>query len=155
MRMSPLPLVLLLAASFLLPAPDVLSERTYIQALAIRGNTLILQPFEAEENLTVQEASPEQALCIAEIKAGGKVFLGHTELVCLSSPEDLPTLQKLLDEGISPTCQVVLAPPETLSPHAGDVHYRQIRTAQRNGAFPPADLQAVLNSGVVYALPEV
>lgn len=155
MRMRTIPLVLLLAASFLLPAPDVLSERTYVQALAIRGDTLVLQPFEAEENLTVQEDSIEKALCIAEIKAGGKVFLGHTELVCLSSPEDLPTLRKLLDEGLSPTCQVVLAPPETLSPHAGDVHYRQIRTAQRNGSFPPSDVQTVLDAGVVYAMPAV
>lgn len=125
------------------------ADRMYTRAIGISGQEtlrLSVQAFEEDGCCTVSAAGIGEALRLEEAAAGGKVFVGHTELLCIDGscdPEDVETL--LFREGMSPGCKVLLARPEAFlrrNDSAEAVH--TLRMAERDGLLPLTELATVI-----------
>ena len=127
---------------------DILADRMYAQALGIsaqNGLTLTLQSSENETCLTVRADSLAQAFALEEAQAGGRVFIGHTELICLDRSVDAGLLRELFYEnGVSPGCKLVYSPANFLKTHDSTPLVQTQRMAERDGLLPQTDLSSVL-----------
>ncbi len=123
---------------------DTIADRTYAGALALSGDTLTLQPFDTESCLSVTAPDLTEALHRAELQTGGRIFIGHTELVCLDGTRTLDAVEELFfTDGLSPACKIAYAPPETLGKTDSIRHVHALRMAERNGMLPETDLTTV------------
>lgn len=133
---------------------DVIADRFYTQAIGLHqeGETLwvSLQSFDEDTCRTVQAATIPEALRQQEAQVGGRVFIGHTELICLDESVDAELIEELfLEQGISPACKVINVPQDFLKTHDSTQVVHCIRMAERNGLTEKQDLTTYLESGAV------
>ena len=128
---------------------DSLADRIYAQALGISAEnrlTLTLQSSEDEDCRTVHAASLAEAFRLEEAQAGGRVFIGHTELICLDNSVTPDTVQELFYEnGISPACKLLYAPPSYLQSHDSTPVVHTLRLAEKDGLLTKTDLATALD----------
>lgn len=128
---------------------DVIADRVYTQAIGLSDAgtlSLTLQGFEEDSSRTVQSGSITQALALAQANAGGRVFVGHTELLCLDGTVTTDGVQELFfSQGISPACKIVYASPSLLHTQDSTGIVHTIRMAERDGLLAETDLAGVLN----------
>lgn len=148
MRKRILPL-LLLPLLLMGCGSDSLADRIYAQALGISGEerlTLTLQSSEDEDCRTVRAASLSEAFRLEEAQAGGRVFVGHTELICLDRSVAPDTLRELFyEDGISPACKLLYAPPSYLQTHDSTPLVHTLRLAEKDGLLARTDLASALD----------
>lgn len=129
---------------------DVIADRVYTQAIALRQSgdeiSLSLQSFGAEDVRTVNAGTLPLALKLEEAAAGGRVFVGHTELLCLDGTAP-PTLAKELffTQSLSPACKVIYAPAGFLQKADSSAVIHTIRMAERNALLTETDLADALD----------
>ncbi|MCR4647067.1 MAG: hypothetical protein K5695_16945 [Oscillospiraceae bacterium] len=123
------------------------ADRMYTRAIGLHGNVqMSVQGFEQEGCTVVDARSIGEALQYEEAAAGGKVFVGHTELLCLDGTCNADAPQELFTgEGISPGCKVLYAHPTAfLRAHDAAETVHTLRMAERDGLLPRTDLSTVL-----------
>ena len=129
---------------------ETISDRLYTQAIGLTCNgKLSFYTQDFNQNLT----APVEGISIAEVLRqeesanGGKVFIGHTELLCLDGTCTLnPAEELLFQNGLSPACKVLYAKPEEYfqtPDNAGLIH--QIRMSEQNGLLSTTELATALN----------
>lgn len=142
-----LPVCLLL---FLLTgcAGDAIADRLYTQAIGLSGKDTLqftIQGFEEEDARTVYADGIADALRQEEAEAGGRIFLGHTELLCLDGSRTSDTVRMLLfEQGLSPGCKVLYASPGELLCRDSTEYVHALRMAEKNGLLPATELSTVL-----------
>ncbi len=139
-----LPLLLLTGCS-----SETFSDRLYTRAIGLTdrsGLQMSVQVFEEDGCRTVQAQNIEEALRLEQAIAGGRVFVGHTELLCLDGTCTLEEAQSLFfGQGLSPGCKLLYAEPETyLKNTDSTAAVHTLRMAERNGLTPVADLSTAL-----------
>ena len=132
---------------------DVIADRFYAQAMALHCGadtlTLTLQGFGESDCRTVCAADLDAALAAQETRAGGRVFIGHTELICMDETVPPALLETLFFEyGISPDCMIMQEGRAFLETHESTSVVHQMRMAQRNGSgsYPAMELRAYLDA---------
>lgn len=127
-------------------ASEGFADRTYTRAVGLHGTQyLSVQAFEQEGCCTVQAGSIGEALRLEEAAAGGRLFVGHTELLCLDGDCAQHVQTLFYEEGLSPGCKVLCARPEVFlrgRDSAETVH--TLRMAERDGLLPVTELATVL-----------
>ncbi len=128
---------------------DSLADRIYAQALGISedsGLRLTMQSAEDESVRTVRADSLAAAFRLEEAQAGGRVFIGHTELICLDRSVTPATVRELFYEnGISPGCKLLYAPPEFLQTNDSTPVIHTQRLAEKDGLLTRTDLSTALD----------
>ena len=123
------------------------ADRMYTRAIGLHGNVqMTVQGFEQEGCTAVEAVSIGEALQYEEAAAGGRVFVGHTELLCLDGTCKADAVQELFaGEGVSPGCKVLYAHPTAfLRAHDAAETVHTLRMAERDGLLPRTDLSTVL-----------
>lgn len=128
---------------------ETFSDRLYTRAIGLSdkgGLQMSVQVFEEDGCRTVQAQSIEEALRLEQAIAGGRVFVGHTELLCLDGSCTLEEAQSLFfGQGLSPGCKLLYAEPENyLKNTDSTTAVHTLRMAERNGLTPVADLSTAL-----------
>ena len=123
---------------------DVIADRVYAQAVALsqqNGLRLSLQRFDEEGCHTVRADSLAEAFRLEEARAGGRVFVGHTELICLDGSVTASTVRELFYEnGISPACKLLYAPSGFLQDKDSTPVVHTLRMAERGGLLTETNL---------------
>ncbi len=127
-----------------------ISERLYTQSIGIAGHsriTLQALAFNETTPFSGSGASAAEALTHAEAAQGGRIFLGHTELLCLDGSRTLEECRLLLSEqGISPSCKVLCTNiPAVFSEGRTEPILQSIRMGEQNGLLAVTELSTVLN----------
>ncbi|MBQ8927150.1 MAG: hypothetical protein IJ055_02605 [Oscillospiraceae bacterium] len=129
-------------------ASQSVADRTYTQVLSLSQDsvlTLTVQPFGEEARAPVQGRSLEEVLGEAQLQAGGRVFIGHTELLCLDGTCTADTAQALLfGQGLSPACKVLYLPAPQEGLPAGEPTVHTLRMAEETGLLCRTELATVL-----------
>ena len=123
------------------------ADRMYTRAIGLHGDLQIsVQGFEQDACTVVEAGSIGEALPFAEAAAGGKVFVGHTELLCLDGSCSGEAAEQLFfGQGISPGCKVLYTRPvRFLQEHDAAETVHSIRMAERSGLLPRTELATVL-----------
>lgn len=133
---------------------DALADRFYTQAIGLHredGELLVaVQSFDEENCRTVRADSIPEALRRQEAAVGGRVFIGHTELICLDESIEPELIEELFfEQGISPACKVIYAPLDFLETHECTQVVHCIRMAEQNGLTEEQDLTTFLENGAV------
>ncbi|MDE5564708.1 MAG: hypothetical protein K2I93_06100, partial [Oscillospiraceae bacterium] len=139
-----LPLLLLTGCS-----SETFSDRLYTRAIGLtnkNGLQMSVQVFEEDGCRTVQAQSIEEALRLEQAIAGGRVFVGHTELLCLDGTCTLDEARSLFfGQGLSPGCKLLYADPENYLKNTDSTSaVHTLRMAERDGLTPVADLSTAL-----------
>jgi hypothetical protein len=129
---------------------ESLSDRLYTRAIGLTQGTEITlygQIFGSEDYLAAEGVTPEEALCQGEIAAGGRIFTGHTELLCLDGSCTLETVQSLFfSQDLSPACKLLYTPVESYFRTQDSTEtVRCLRMAEQDGLLAEASLATVLN----------
>lgn len=129
---------------------DSLADRLYTQAIGLSGQGTLrftMQSFGDEKAHTVSASGIPEALRKEESAAGGRVFIGHTELLCLDGSRTLDSVQELLlEEGLSPSCKILLTPPEAFLGKADCTEaVHTLRMAEQNGLLAKTELSGILD----------
>jgi hypothetical protein len=130
---------------------ESISDRLYTQAVGLTCDGRILSFFTEDfnQNITV----PVEGLSITEVLRqeesanGGKIFIGHTELLCLDGTCTLnPAEELLFENGLSPACKILYAKPEEFfktPDNSAMIH--TIRMSEQNGLLSTTELASALN----------
>ncbi len=129
---------------------ETISDRLYTQSIGLTCDGSL--SFYAE-NFNQEISPPVEGISIAEVlrqeeaQNGGKVFIGHTELLCLDGTCTLnPAEELLFEKGLSPACKVLYARPEEYfqnADHASLIHI--IRMSEQNGLLSSTELATALS----------
>ncbi len=129
---------------------DVIADRVYTQAISLRQSgtdiSLSLQSFGTEDVRTVKAETLPLALQLEETAAGGRVFVGHTELLYLDGTAP-PTLAEELffTQSLSPACKVIYEPAGYLQATDSTAVVHTIRMAERDALLTETDLADALD----------
>ncbi len=128
---------------------DSLADRVYTRALGLSGKETLaftLQAFEEEGCETYCAPGIPDAIRLAQADAGGRIFIGHTELLCINGTSDPALTEKLFyEEGLSPGCKVLFTAPDTFLRHADAAEtVHSLRMAERDGLLASTDLASIL-----------
>lgn len=130
---------------------ETISDRTYTQAIGLTKTNTILtlysQAFHQEADQPVTGSSISELLRCEEASDGGKVFIGHTELLCLDgSCTKNPAEELLFQQGLSPACKVLYTNPETYFQDIDSTDtVHMLRMSERNGLLCKTELSGILN----------
>lgn len=143
----PIPLLALLMTGC---STENISDRLYTQSIGIGGGqriTLHGLAFDETMPFSGSGASAAEALAHAEAQQGGRIFLGHTELLCLDGSRTLESCRRLLTEqGLSPACKVICADlPDVFGEGRSEALLQSVRMAEKNGLLAVTDLSTVLD----------
>ncbi len=127
-----------------------ISERIYTQALGLTGDaelTLYAQTFNDGTSFYAKGSDAADAIRKSEAAQGGRVFIGHTELLCLDGSRTLTEVEDLLKaQGIPPACKLLYTPVEACFEDADPSMLRKsIRMAERRGLIAEADISTALD----------
>ncbi len=127
-----------------------ISERIYTQTLGISADeeiTLHAQAFGEGDAFSGSGASAAEAVRQCEAAQGGRILIGHTELLCMDGTADIPQIQELLfSQGLSPACKVLYTDPaDCFAEHDPAALRESIRMAERRGMLPVTELSGVLD----------
>lgn len=127
-----------------------ISDRIYTQTLGISADetiTLHAQAFGGEEAFSGSGASAAEAVRQCEAARGGRILIGHTELLCMDGTADIPQIQDLLfSQGLSPACKVLYTDVAgCFEEHDPAALRESIRMAERRGMLPVTELSGVLD----------
>ena len=146
-------LLFFLAFSLLLTgcSSESIADRVYTQAIGLSCDeelSFYTQGFEQDS-----ATEPVTGMSIAEVLRceesvnGGKIFIGHTELLCLDGTCTLePTEELLFEQGLSPACKILYTNPEEYFQDADStatVH--MIRMSEQNCLLSSTELSTFLN----------
>lgn len=139
------PLLLLTGCS-----SESLADRTYTRALGVSERSslvLSMQGFGEDESRTVKASDIPEAIRLAEARAGGRIFVGHTELLCLDGTTTLETVKSLFyEQCLSPGCKVLYTSPEQFLKNSDTTEaVHSLRMAEKNGLLPSTDLSTILD----------
>ena len=127
---------------------DSIADRLYAQALGLseqNGLILTLQSSEDESCRTVRASSLAQGFALEEAQAGGKVFIGHTELICIDRSVTPALLRELFyEDGISPACKLLCTSSDFLRSHDSTPVVHTQRMAEKDGLLPQTDIATVM-----------
>ena len=129
----------------------MISDRLYTRSVGLTcdGTNLSFYTEDFNQNISI----PVEGLSISEVlrqeeaSNGGKVFIGHTELLCLDGTCTLnPAEELLFDNGLSPACKVLYTNPEAFfqTPENSDVIHI-IRMSEQNGLLSTTELASALS----------
>lgn len=130
---------------------ESIADRVYTQAIGLTCDETLsfyTQGFEQDsETEPVIGTSIAEVLRCEESVNGGKVFIGHTELLCLDGTCTLECAEELLfQQGLSPACKILYTNPEEYFQDADStatVH--MIRMSEQNGLLSSTELSTALN----------
>ncbi|MBR3631245.1 MAG: hypothetical protein IKN55_12345 [Oscillospiraceae bacterium] len=123
------------------------ADRTYTRAIGLHGALqMCVQGFEQEGCTVTDAGSIGEALQFEEAAAGGRIFTGHTELLCVDGSGVGDAVEALfLEQGISPGCKVLYTRPVAyLQQHDAAETVHSLRMAERSGLLPRTELATVL-----------
>ena len=123
------------------------ADRMYTRAIGLQGSLqMSVQGFEQEGCTAVKAGSLGEALQFEEAAAGGRVFVGHTELLCLDGSCGGDAVEQLFfGQGLSPGCKVLYTRPVLfLREHDAAETVHSLRMAERSGLLPRTELATVL-----------
>lgn len=128
---------------------ESLADRIYTRGIGLSSHEQLaftMQAFEEEGCRTVTASGIPEAIRMQEVQAGGRVFVGHTELVCLDGTTALESAETLFyEQCLSPGCKVLYTAPEAFfGNHDSAEAVHSLRMAERNGMLPATDLSTVL-----------
>ncbi len=142
-----IPCVLLLLTGC---STETISDRMYTQAIGLTCDgdlSFYAQAFEKDPCEPVTGISISEVIRQEESVTGGKVFIGHTELLCLDGTCTLnPAEELLFQKGLSPACKVLYADPADYfkdPDHTAMIH--MIRMSEQSGLLSITDLSTALN----------
>lgn len=129
---------------------ESIADRVYTQAIGLtccdKKLSLYTQGFDEDSRKPVTGASIAEVLRCEESVNGGKVFVGHTELLCLDGTCTLnPTEELLFQQGLSPACKILYTKPDAYFENADStatVH--MIRMSEQNGLLSSTELSTAL-----------
>lgn len=126
-----------------------ISERIYTQSLGISGEdelTLYAQAFGESRSFSGSGTTAAEALRQNEAAQGSRIFIGHTELLCLDGSRTRDTVQDLLlERGLSPACKLLYTQVEQCFTGADPSSVLEsIRMAEKDGLLPLTDITTVL-----------
>lgn len=144
---------LLISCFFLLLSgcsSETISDRLYTRAVGLTCNgklSFYTQDFNQKINPPVEGISIAEVLRQEETLNGGKVFIGHTELLCLDGTCTLnPAEELLFEKGLSPACKVLYAKPEEYFQNPDNISViHMIRMSEQNGLLCKTDLATALS----------
>ena len=141
-------LPLLLVPAFLTGCgQESVADRTYTQVIGLSQAgtlTFVQQPFGEPAAPAVYGRSITDALTRAQAGTGGRIFIGHTELLCLDGTCTADAAQELLfRQGLSPACKVLYCPDLSALPD-GTAAVHTLRMAERSGLLSRTELSTVL-----------
>ncbi|MDE6730724.1 MAG: hypothetical protein K2J71_08110, partial [Oscillospiraceae bacterium] len=98
---------------------ESIADRVYTQAIGLTSQsnqsdsiTLYTQEFNQDAGKSVTGADIPEVLRLEQAINGGKVFTGHTELLCLDGTCTLEQTENLLlEQGLSPACKILYTNP--------------------------------------------
>lgn len=129
---------------------ETIADRLYTQTIGLSCNgtlSFYAQDFNQNVNPPVEGISITEVLRQEEAVNGGKVFIGHTELLCLDGSCTLSPAEELLfKNGLSPACKVLYAEldPYFQNPdNAAMIH--TIRMSEQNGLLSSTELASALS----------
>lgn len=139
---------------------ESIADRVYTQAIGLTTKsensensqnselfTLYTQEFNQDSGSAVSGADIAEVLRREEAVNGGKVFTGHTELLCLDGTCTIAQTENLLlEQGLSPACKILYTDPGAYfeNPNStGTVH--MIRMSERNGLLSSTELSTALS----------
>ncbi len=138
------------------------SERIYTQSLGITGEealTLYGLAFGEDKGFYSEGATPAEAIRHNEAAQGGRILIGHTELLCLDGSRTQEAVQELLlEQGLSPACKLLYTQVEQCFTQADPAAVLEsVRMAEHGGLLAVTDcstaLQEWLGSGKTALLP--
>jgi len=129
---------------------ETISDRMYTQAIGLTCDgklSFYAQAFDQEPGAPVEGISIAEVLRQEEAANGGKVFIGHTELLCLDGTCTLnPAEELLFEKGLSPACKVLYAKPgEYFQNPDSTAMIHMIRMSEQNGLLSSTELSTALN----------
>ena len=130
---------------------EMISDRLYTQSVGFTcdGENLSFytEDFHQTISLPVKGVSISEVLRQEEAANGGKVFIGHTELLCLDGTCTLnPAEELLFDNGLSPACKVLYAKPEEFFQNPDNASFiHVIRMSEQNGLLSTTELASALS----------
>ncbi len=127
-----------------------ISERIYTQAIGLTGDaelTLYAQTFNDGTSFSAKGLDAAEAIRRSEAVQGGRVFIGHTELLCLDGSRTLTEVEDLLKaQGIPPACKLLYTQVEACFEDADPSMLRKsIHMAERCGLMAEADISTALD----------
>ena len=129
---------------------ETISDRMYTQAIGLTCSgklSFYAQAFEQEPCAPVEGISISEVLRQEESANGGKVFIGHTELLCLDGTCTLnPAEELLFEKGLSPACKVLYAKPgEYFVNPDNTAMIHMIRMSEQSGLLSSTELSTALS----------
>lgn len=141
-----------LALSFVFTgcSSESIADRVYTQAIGLTCDgelSLYTQGFHQNSDEPVTGISIAEVLRCEEAVNGGKVFIGHTELLCLDGTCTLnPAEELLFQQGLSPACKILYAEPEKYFTDADSTNMvHMIRMSEQNGLLSSTELSTALS----------
>ena len=130
---------------------EMISDRLYTRSVGLTCDGINLsfytEDFNQNISIPVEGLSISEVLRQEESANGGKVFIGHTELLCLDGTCTLnPAEELLFDNGLSPACKVLYTNPEKFfqnSENSSIIHI--IRMSEQNGLLSTTELASALS----------
>ena len=129
---------------------ETISDRLYTQAIGLTCHgklSFYTQDFNQEISTPVEGISIAEVLRQEEAQNGGKIFIGHTELLCLDGTCTInPAEELLFENGLSPACKVLYAKPEEYFQNPDNssmIH--TLRMSEQNGLLSSTELATALN----------
>ena len=130
---------------------EMISDRLYTQSVGLTCDGKNLSFYTEDFNQTV--TPPVKGISITEVlrqkeaQNGGKIFIGHTELLCLDGTCTLnPAEELLFEKGLSPACKVLYAKPEKFFENPDNTSViHTLRMSEQNGLLSTTELASALD----------
>lgn len=112
-----------------------------------RELTLYAQTFGEAKNFSAEGATAADALRNGEAAQGRRIFIGHTELLCIDGTRTLTDVRELLAErGLSPACKLLYTDVDACFQKTDTAELLEsLRMAERRGLIAPTDITTVLD----------
>ncbi len=109
--------------------------------------TLYAQTFNGDKPFAAGGVTMTEALRSGEAAQGGRIFIGHTELLCIDGSRTLADVQDLLcNQGISPACKLLYTDVDACFRSTDTAKLLEsIRMAERCGMIAQTDITTVLD----------
>ncbi len=109
--------------------------------------TLYAQTFNGDKPFTAGGVTMTEALRSGEAAQGGRIFIGHTELLCIDGSRTLSDVQDLLcNQGISPACKLLYTDVDDCFRSTDTAKLLEsVRMAERCGLIAQTDITTVLD----------
>ena len=127
-----------------------ISEHIFTQALGITGDTeltLYAKTFSGDKAFAASGRTAADAIRSGEAAQGGRIFIGHTELLCLDGSRTLAdTRDLLMEQGIPPACKLLYAQVADCITKADPAAVLEsVRMGERDGLLALTDSSTVLD----------